>query len=509
MTVVRTLRVHRVRALVLAAVVAVAVAAVVPAAAQADNPGVVSYDADPVVGTALTATLSDDDTVSGTTGWQWARSTRPGDGFTNISGATTVSYTPADDDHAFFLRATATYTDSNGAGMTAEAATALPVGVSASNLVKNTAKATTQRGSFVAVSQRFTTGDSPAGYLVTSVQLFSGKNDNSEPLEIWTRRSGESGFGSRAYRLDQVAIEGNGHRTFEAPPGMVLEAGKQYWLRHGGASGVFSTAATLGVDDSSFSGWLIDRNLETVPDEGLFQIDVAALRMVITGLELLGPPGPPGGVTATASGGEVVLSWSEPASTGHRDIEKYQVRYKKTTDAGFGAWADVGDSADAGGAPDDELSVKVAGLDAGAQYTLAVRAVNERGEGTAAEATGTPTARTNAAPVFASDGVERTVLENTASGNVGAVITATDADSGDTLTYWVTAADGSDGPGDLVRFVSGFEVDASSGQVSVKAGGSIDYESGSSFKVAYQVSDGKKRRGAPPRRPPPPTTLWC
>ena len=70
-------------------------------------------------GTPLTATLEDGDGgVSGEV-WQWARSRNGRTGWTNISGATSSSYTPTVADEDFFLRATVTYTDRRGAGKSA------------------------------------------------------------------------------------------------------------------------------------------------------------------------------------------------------------------------------------------------------------------------------------------------------------------------------------------------------------------------------------------------------
>ena len=93
-----------------------------------EEDGVVTLSTDePETGTQLTATLEDGD--GGVTGeiWQWARSENGRTGWTNISGATSSSYTPTVADEDFFLRATVTYTDRRGAGKSAEAVTDDPV----------------------------------------------------------------------------------------------------------------------------------------------------------------------------------------------------------------------------------------------------------------------------------------------------------------------------------------------------------------------------------------------
>ena len=89
-----------------------------------EEDGVVTLSAaEAETGTPLTATLEDGDGGVTGPGWQWARSENGRTGWTNISGATSSSYTPTVADEDFFLRATVTYTDRRGAGKSAEAIT--------------------------------------------------------------------------------------------------------------------------------------------------------------------------------------------------------------------------------------------------------------------------------------------------------------------------------------------------------------------------------------------------
>ncbi|MXZ95236.1 MAG: hypothetical protein F4Y99_04830 [Acidimicrobiaceae bacterium] len=95
--------------------------AVTVAVTDVDEPGGVALSSvQPRVGTALTATLSDPDTVSGTPTWVWQRSGGR-NSWTAISGATSASYTPVAADSGQYLRVTATYTDGHGSGKNAEA----------------------------------------------------------------------------------------------------------------------------------------------------------------------------------------------------------------------------------------------------------------------------------------------------------------------------------------------------------------------------------------------------
>ena len=77
----------------------------------------------PVVGTALTATLSDPDgSISGRT-WQWSKSMSMTTGWMDIAGAMSATYTVMDADVDYYLRATAMYTDGHGSNKEAMATT--------------------------------------------------------------------------------------------------------------------------------------------------------------------------------------------------------------------------------------------------------------------------------------------------------------------------------------------------------------------------------------------------
>ena len=101
----------------------------------------------PQVDTVLTATLSDPDIVSGNPTWQWARGDSANGSFTNISGATSATYTPVDADKDKYLQLTASYTDGHSANKSADvvsdnAVQAVPV---ASNTAPDFSDATTTR----------------------------------------------------------------------------------------------------------------------------------------------------------------------------------------------------------------------------------------------------------------------------------------------------------------------------------------------------------------------------
>ena len=93
--------------------------------------------------------------------------------------------------------------------------------------------------------------------------------------------------------------------------------------------------------------------------------------------------------------------------------------------------------------------------------------------------TDVPESPTNTAPAF-TDGssTTRSIAENTRAGvNIGAPVSATDADSGDTLTYALGGPDG-----------SSFDIEPTSGQLRTRV--ALDYETKVSYTVTVTVSDG-------------------
>ena len=87
----------------------------------------------------------------------------------------------------------------------------------------------------------------------------------------------------------------------------------------------------------------------------------------------------------------------------------------------------------------------------------------------------------NNAPVFADATDTRDVEENSAAGtDVGAVVTATDMDSGDTLTYSLEGTD-----------AASFDIDDSSGQIQTVSGEDYNFEATkNSYSVTVKASDG-------------------
>ena len=83
----------------------------------------------------------------------------------------------------------------------------------------------------------------------------------------------------------------------------------------------------------------------------------------------------------------------------------------------------------------------------------------------------------NESPNFASSTATRSIAENTASGeNIGSAVTATDPDTDDTLTYTLGGAD-----------AAAFSIVSTSGQLQTNA--ALDYETKSSYSVTVTATD--------------------
>ena len=117
-------------------------------------------------------------------------------------------------------------------------------------------------------------------------------------------------------------------------------------------------------------------------------------------------------------------------------------------------------------------------------------ALYSEGSGTWAEATGGPfvlmmglrgEVASNRAPTFANSTETLSVNENAAANTVVGTVSATDLDN-DTLTYSVSGAD-------LTAFNEDFTLNTGTGQITVKSGATIDFESRSSYTVTLTATD--------------------
>ena len=185
------------------------------------------------------------------------------------------------------------------------------------------------------------------------------------------------------------------------------------------------------------------------------------------------PPARPAAPSVSSVAGSttsLLVTWTAPSNTGRPAIDHYDLRYRQGTS---GNWID---------GPEDEsgTSATIMSLTANTLYQVQVLATNDEGDSPWSPAgSGQTNTAGNTAPTFSSPTATRRVAENSAAGtNVGAPVTATDADSGDTLTYTL---DGTD--------AVSFDIVSTSGQIRTTSGVTYDYETKSSYAVIVKAED--------------------
>ena len=442
-------------------------------------------EAQPRVGTALTATLSDPDGgVTGTT-WVWSSSTDKST-WTAISGAAAASYTPVDGDLDRYLRARASYTDTIGSGQSAAGISENKVvAAGTTTLVSNTGQSngaaptgnlnstTQERG------QAFTTGANPGGYSLASVVV----DINSVPDEpnkfTATIRKDESNNPSAVVfaALGNPATFTTGFNTFTPTSSTVLKASSTYFvhLLYTGTGDVGIPRTDGNAEDSGASmGW-------SISDRSYFRSQACCSSQYSLKIQVKGSANSAATGAPTISGTAQVGQTLTASTSGIADADgKTKADNDESSYAYTYQWVrvDSGTESDIGSATSSAY-IPVA-ADEGKTLKVRVSFKDDAGfsESLTSAATGTVAAAsgTNNAPAFSAASTTRSVAENTAAGeNVGAVVTATDADS-DTLTYTLEGTD-----------AASFDIVGTSGQIQTKA--ALNYETKSSYSVTVKASD--------------------
>ena len=422
-----------------------------------DDPGTITFSADPPsAGTALTATLNDDDApISGET-WEWQISDDGQSNWSIITGADTNSYIPQEAEIGKFLRMTVEYTDSYGGNKSATADTAAIDTAPATNKHPSFADATTTRE----VAENTSAGQN-IGDPVTATHADS--------------------VGTLVYALDATGASNFDIDSFTGQ----LKTKTVFDYEIDDTSYTVTVSASDGMDSYS--------NADTAVDSS---IDVT-----INVTDVNEPP-------QFAADAAIVLEVSEDTTIGV-GIGEYEAF---DPDAGDVVTYSVS-GADAGLFQVDsygQLQLKEA-LDYEDKSTLivVVSATDGRDDSGTTEQTPLPddtitvtVTLTNVfeAPRFNDEipqdesSITRTVPENTAVDQpVGDPVSATD-DENDTLTYSLGGTD-----------AGAFDFDTTTGQIKTKD--ALDYESQSSYSVTVSVSDGKANDGTVEDPPQPDTYI--
>ncbi len=177
------------------------------------------------------------------------------------------------------------------------------------------------------------------------------------------------------------------------------------------------------------------------------------------------------GVSAQATSTDAVtLTWDAPDDGGSA-ITGYTV--ERSEDDGA-SWADQSHSG-------TTASLAQSGLTPGTTYSYRVKATNANGDSVVWSETASATPDPPNEPPAFDEGTEasRTVAENTAAGqDIGNPVSATDPDTGDTLTYSLGGTD-----------AATFAIDSASGQLQTKA--ALDFEDKHEYNVTVTVTDGE------------------
>ena len=385
----------------------------------------------PRVGTALVASVSDlDGSVSNET-WQWTSSATATGSFTDIASATSASYTPVAGDVGRFLKATASYTDGEGSGKTADA-------VSAS---------ATQAASSTNVAPEFTEGTAATREIQET--LGSATTATAEDIGAAVAATDTDTGDTLTYTL-----EGTDASSF----GIVSTTGQ---LRtKAGVAYDYETdpsySVTVKVSDSTDSDTIVvtinvsnedEAGTVTLTNGNPPRVDTE-LRASLTDLD--------------GSVSNVTWQWSSGSTAAGT--------FSNITGATSASYTPV--TGDVGNF-----------LKATASYT------DPQGSGKTAEAVSaraTQAAGTNAAPEFtegapATREIQETLgsLASAIEADIGAAVAATDTDTSDTLTYTLEGAD-----------ASSFGIVSTSGQLQTKPGAVYDYETDTSYSVTVKVNDG-------------------
>ena len=334
-------------------------------------------------------------------------------------------------------------------------------------------------------AQAFTTGDNSDGYTVTSVglDLSSGADHTINfTVGIWTN-SNSNLPGSSLGTLTQPASLILGVNEFTTS-GIELAANTTYWVVVDSTGG--GSAQWEGTDsdseDSTTSGWSIaDESYDRPYDGGTWGSYTDPFKLRVTGTAIGSPTN---SAPTFTEGTSTTRSVAENTASGQNIGAPVTATDADTSDTLTYTW---------GGKTEDALSFSVnsstgqlrtsapLNYETKTSYAITVSVSDGNGGADSINVTinVTDVDEPNSAPVFTEGtSTTRSVAENTASGqNIGAPVTATDADTSDTLTYTLGGTD-----------AAAFGIVRSSGQLQTSA--PLNFETKTSYAITVSVSDG-------------------
>ena len=456
--------------------------------------------------TAVTTGITDADGLTGPTyTYQWIRV----DGGTeaDISGANSSTYTLDAADLGKTIKVKVSFTDdaSNTETLTSAATATVTAGTTATCagmcLVSNVGQ-TEIDGNVLSgtdAAQSFTTGDA-TGYTLTNIELRLTTSTSDFTTPTVKLFSGSANGTEEATLIGPAMLDTNTTKNYTFTPSstVTLLGSTTYWVVAEGTSDAGGWPFTLSTseDATSATGWEIGDARETRPASstgGFTESTGTAFLLRVNGT--------PGSTTVTTSSDATLSALALENASDDSAITISPVFASGTTSYTASVLNGV-----------DEITIEATVNESNATFEYlddsdtAITDANSGKTGqqvsldedentikvkvTAQDATTTNTytvvvtrAAANNAPVFADATASRSFTETvgdaavSTAGNVGAVVTATDADS-DTLTYSLEGTD-----------AAKFGIVSGSGRIQTKVGEKYDREAKASYSVTVKADD--------------------
>ena len=395
-----------------------------------DEPGTVTLSpGQPQEGTELTATLTDQDGVSGSSTWQWASSDSPNGIFTPITAARSATYTPGTSDVGKYLRATASYTDGEGRNKTA---------VEVSDGAVQPARAVNNAPEFAEdTATRSVPENTAAAIGIGAWVTATDKDTDSSDTLTYTLR----GTDAAAFAIDAASGQ------------LRTKAALDYETKS-------SYSVTVTATDPSGASDTITVTIEVTNADDLGEVTLSSTQPQV---------GTPLTATLTDPDGDITAltwQWASADSAADSAVDTFTPINGATSATFIPGTRDLGKYLKATASYNDSVGP------ADTEDTATTESANS------VRAAGEPPSD-SIAPAFAGNTAARSVAENTAAAtDIGAPVTATDADtdSGDTLTYSLSGRD-----------AASFAIIASSGQLQTKT--ALNYETKSRYSVTVTATD--------------------